>query len=180
MDKRGQFYLVAAMVIIVLIVGFAAIQNYIKKQSTVKLYDVKEELGIEGGKVLDYGTFNVEDEQEREDLIKDFSEDYIAYAGEGRNLYLIFGSYDKVFMITYEEVISGEIDIVTGEQGRSRLDIIAERIEITELEVTRDQGERKVEVVIGDITYEFELMPGQNFYFIISQEVGGEQHVVIS
>ena len=66
MNKRGQFYLVAAMVIIVLIVGFAAVQNYTKKSRTIKLIDLKEELGIESGKVLDFGTFNLENPEERQ------------------------------------------------------------------------------------------------------------------
>ena len=48
--KEGQFYLAAAIVIIVLIVSFAGITNYIKRSEPVRIYDLKDELGIESGK----------------------------------------------------------------------------------------------------------------------------------
>ena len=35
-------------------------------------------------------------------------------------------------------------------------------------------------LVRGGQQYDFELSPGDNFYFIISQEVGGEHHVITS
>ena len=56
-QKRGQFYLVAAIVIISLIVGFSVVSNYATNKEVVKLYDLKEELGIESANVLKYGTY---------------------------------------------------------------------------------------------------------------------------
>lgn len=176
MNKRGQFYLTAAIVIIVIIVGFAAVQNYTQKQSSVKLYDVKDELGIEGGKVLDFGTYNVESEAEKEKLITDFVNNYSEYAGEGRNLYFVFGNQDKIYVIKYEEITTGSVNVILGET-QSTVDIYTKGADI---ESYPTEGADKVTLVIGDSEYEFELKRGENFYFIISQEVGGEQHVVTS
>jgi len=57
-QKRGQFYLIAALIIIAVIIGFAGISNYIQKKEVIKLYDLGEELGIESQNVLDFGTYN--------------------------------------------------------------------------------------------------------------------------
>ena len=45
-------------------------------------------------------------------------------------------------------------------------------------EVPYTKTGRTVEVIINGNTYPFELKPGQNFFFIISQEIEGEQHIV--
>ncbi len=37
---------------------------------------------------------------------------------------------------------------------------------------------KKVIVIIHGVEYVFELEKGENFYFVISQEIGGEKHVV--
>jgi hypothetical protein len=177
MKKRGQFYLAAAIVIIVLIVGFATVQNFTKRQSSIKLYDVREELGIEGGKVLDYGTYNVDNEADKKDLIEYFTSNYTEYAGEGRNLYFIFGNPSKIYVISYEEVVSGTLSVSFGEGGRSQLETFIKEGEVTEYD---PKGDDTVIIKIGDLEYEFELKRGENFYFIVSQEIGGEQHVVIS
>src|SRR3989344_4139149 len=55
-DKNGQFYLLAAIVIIAIIIGFASVSNYIKNKSSVTVYNLRDELGIEGAQVLDFGT----------------------------------------------------------------------------------------------------------------------------
>mgnify|MGYP001600943155 FL=1 len=59
--KRGQFYLLAAIVIIVLILGYAGVSNYINKRNATKVYDVKEELNIEGKDVLEFGVLRSDD-----------------------------------------------------------------------------------------------------------------------
>jgi len=176
MKKKGQFYLAAAIVIVVLIVGFAAVQNFTKKQSSIKLYDVKEELGIEGGKVLDYGTYNIENEEDKEQLIADFTSNYTEYAGEGRNLYFVFGNPNKIYVIRYEEVVSGTVSVSFGGSGRSELQTF---IKGGEIESYVPEG-NEVTIIIDGLEYEFELKRGENFYFIVSQEIGGEEHVIIS
>ena len=58
MKTKGQFYLMAAIVIIVVIISFAAVSNYAKKKAEIKIYDLGDELGIESEQVIDYGTYN--------------------------------------------------------------------------------------------------------------------------
>jgi hypothetical protein len=170
LNKRGQFYLLAAIIIITVIVGFAAISNYAKKKGTVKLYDIKDELQIESGEVLEYG---VSSRQDIGKLIDDFIERYQEYAGENKELYFIYGDFDEVWMVTFREIlVTSKVDgksITT-----SKLD--TERVE---LNITGDDpGTKTVIATINNVDYEFELKPGENFFFVISQEIEGEKHIV--
>ncbi len=45
-NKRGQFYLIADIIIIAAIIGYAAVSKYLGKTESVKLYNLGEELGI--------------------------------------------------------------------------------------------------------------------------------------
>lgn len=173
-DKRGQFYLLAAIVIIVVIVSFAAISNYTSKQSSIKLYDVKDELGIESGKVLDFGTI---DETVSDDvLLGHFTTVYDDYAGEGKDIYFIFGNEEGLLAYSYTEEVIGEISLTFGEGDPTNLNILERQKQ--NLPYTTSEG--IVIVTIEDNEYEFELKPGQNFYFVISQQIGEEQVVVTS
>src|SRR3989338_965559 len=104
-QKRGQFYLVAAIIIISLIVGFAVVSNYAKKKAVIKLYDLKQELGIESGSVLDYGTYNKYNKEAMKNLLQDFIEEYVQYTGEGKNLYFIFGNSEEITVMVYQDLI---------------------------------------------------------------------------
>ena len=164
--KRGQFYLLAAIVIIVLISGFAAVSNYTQKKSSIKLYDLKNELGIESGEVLDYGT-TTGDYQ-----LENFLDVYDAYAGEGKNISYIFGDEDGVSIFTYTDIPTGEVGVGESSVSTSRRESV---------ESNPPPTDNKIEVTLPDgSVYEFDLKEGENFYFIISEEVGGEQHVVSS
>jgi len=154
-QKRGQFYLIAALIIIALIIGYAGISNYIQKKESIKLYDLGEELGIESENVLDYGTYNELNESAMEELLTGFIASYAEYIERGIDISFIFGNPDKIIVITYEEL-----------EGVPSTDIIY------------PEGEKKVTVTINGIVYEFKLKEGENFYFVISQELEGEQHVV--
>jgi hypothetical protein len=54
-QKQGQFYLIAALVIIVLIIGLVAVYNYTSEPTESRIEGLSEELQIEGGTILDYG-----------------------------------------------------------------------------------------------------------------------------
>lgn len=84
-DTKGQFYLIATIIIVVVIIGFAVITNYSFKKSSSKLEAIGEELKIEGEKVLDYDTVNEPDEFEN------FAKDYSEYIGDEIDIYFIVG-----------------------------------------------------------------------------------------
>ena len=175
-NRKGQFYLIAAIIIIAIIIGFAAIKNYTQKKEVIKLYNLGDELKIESENVLDYGTYNGFEKEEMEEFLIKFIESYADYASEGKNLYFLFGNNQKFNFIAYQELAT-KISIDIGEGIN-----IVQTNDVGELkEFFPEDGEiDKVIITIEDLVYEFDLEQGENFYFIISQEIEGEQYVVTS
>ena len=170
MKKKGQFYLLAAIVIISVLIGFATISNYSKKNSAIKIYDLGDELGIEGGEVLDFGTYSSYSEPQTTDLLESFTIMYTEFAGEGKEMYFVFGDIDTLSIATYSEIITGSISVNIGE---STTNILMDQKGYSITKNINPTATEKVIVNIKDIPYTFDLQQGQNFYFIISQEVGG-------
>jgi len=176
-QKRGQFFLIAAVVIIVVVVSVVTISNYTQRKDTVKLYDLGQELGIESQNVLDYGTYSELNETELKVLMESFIVNYVDYIEEKKNVYFIFGNKDKVNVIGYQEINPEEVYIDIGE-GKYLLS--PEEMGKTVEFPAGDKDINKVVVTIEGMVFQFSLKPGENFYFIIWQEVGGEKHVVTS
>ena len=170
LNKKGQFYLLAAVIIVALILSFAVVTNYIQDKPDVKIYDLQEELGIEGGEVIEYGVYNGEVVGE---LMEDFTSLYSEYAGENKNLYYVFGNPNKgIFVSSYQDLVSGSISVDIG--TLSSLDI--EKKKYVSQKYT---GKDKIKIKIKDIDYDFDLNEGENFYFVISQDILDERFVVV-
>ncbi|MCX6747165.1 MAG: hypothetical protein NTU63_03475 [Candidatus Pacearchaeota archaeon] len=175
-NRRGQFYLIAAVIIIAVVVTVFTVSNYIERKESVQLYNLGEELGIESQNVLDYGTYNGFDENATRWLITDFVDSYVNYIGEGKNIYLLFGNKDTIKIMAYQiinESVSVSID--NGVAQLVQIDSLGEGSQ--EFSVG---SMSKVVITIGGVVYEFQLKPGENFYFVISQKIGGEKYVVTS
>ncbi len=148
-NRKGQFYLLAAIIIITVMVGFITVSNYSYKKTSVNLYDLGEELGIESQNVIDYGTAQ---EKDIDTLLTQFVEDYVSYAGNNKNLYFIFGTGSDLQAKAYHDLEVQDYPFTTN----------AEKISIT----------------IDEVTYQFDLLTGETFYFVISQEIEGETYIV--
>jgi len=147
-NKRGQFYLVAAMIIVAIVIGIASFSNYTNQRTSQHVYDLGQELGIESANILDYGTMNGSNTTE---LLENFTDSFEQYAGENVELYFIIGNENNIQAYRYINREKEEVDFAHGE------------------------GDITIKVDSND--YKFKLASGENFYFVISQEVGGEKYV---
>ena len=82
-DKKAQYYLFAAFVIVGIISGFVAILNYSKRSPSVRIYDIAEELEIESEAVWDYS--KLKNDYQVDVFTKNFND----YIGEGTDIYFI-------------------------------------------------------------------------------------------
>ncbi len=173
-NKRGQFYLLAAVIIIALILGYAAYSNYSKKKNVIRLYDLGDQLELESAKILEYGTYNSLNETQIQTLLEGFTKDYAEYS-KIEKVYFIFGNVNKITVAGYHEIASGEIQVnLGGVAGTKDLDIEAKTY--TSRQYT--PGSDVVIIIINGVEYAFELKPGENFYFVLVQTIGGEEYVV--
>ncbi|MDO8528709.1 MAG: hypothetical protein Q7S06_02355 [Nanoarchaeota archaeon] len=186
--KRGQFYLLAAIVIITILIGFSVVSNYSRNKEVVQLYDLKQELNIETAKVLEYGTYQQVDAQI---LLSDFAESYADYAGEGKNLYFFFGNFQEITAVAYQDLSRGEIKIkLTSSGGGHGQSTITETTLGGQAEMVNGQtwtytipeefSDRQIHLLIEILEeeYPFRIKTGENFYFVLEQTVGEERYVV--
>ena len=171
--KRGQFYLVAAMIIISIIVGIILFRNYISERPREKVYDLKEDLNIEVANVIDYGTYNELNDTSMENLLRGFIESYSQF-GEIEKLLFIFGNKDNITVFTYQQ-LAEEISINV---GAGDVLVIGNPGVINTTTFTPTGN--KVKIIIYGNPYTFNLNKGENFYFIIVSTVEGNQIILPS
>jgi hypothetical protein len=165
-EKRGQFYLVAGIVIIGLLIGYATAYNYFVKKPSIRVEDMKEEIKTEIGKILDNSVYLG---TETDSAIKQFTDSYADYTGTDKDLYFIFGDATNIKAVKYQTAINEPFEV--------------NDVRVTENGVTTDLGTPAtgtVDALVNDGLYRFEIKQGENFYFIISQETGGEKYVTVS
>ena len=169
MEKKGQYYLLSAIVIITVIVGFVAISNY-SRVSSVKIYDLGKELKIEGEKVIDYGMYN---DLDTTILLEEFIEDYAQYRLVDE-LYFVFGNTNEITLTGYQKLSGEPIIVNVGDEDTSMsFDSQVPSSEIFSL------LEDKVIVTANDEDYEFNFGIGENFHFIMIKTIKGEKHVYV-
>ena len=78
--KTGQFYLIAAIIIVTVIIGLSTVTNYVlTKNQPLKFYDLSSEVGEESSRVVDHGIYNAADIQGK---IETFLSDFLQYSEE--------------------------------------------------------------------------------------------------
>ena len=148
--KKGQFYLVAAIIIVGIVIALSVILNYSSKTNSYGTEEIAKELTIEGEKVIDYDEFNNGDFTE----IYDFSNQYSYYVGEDTDIYFILvdkiNGFEDAYMYTQGQKVDLRSDLVVNEDVIFRYD---------------------------NINYNFKLEEGKGFYFIVVYEKGGDRYV---
>ena len=166
MMKKGQFYLIAAIIIIVVLFGLTGVTNYlIKKPDLVRYYDISRQLNLESESVVNYGIAN---NAEIDTLLQQFTENYGQYLGEGEqaNLYFIYGDESSVTVYSYQVEDQGGINLIIG--GNDPIVYTFPGGQVTTQDVTVGE-DGNVIVQIGNDKYPFNIKSGQNFFFIIKK-----------
>ena len=162
MNKRGQFFLIAAMLIVGVIIGLASVVN--SSTDVVNndaFFSRTNEIKQEGNHVLDYGTYY---QQDTLSLTTQFVELYANLIAQDRVIF-IFGNLEDLHAIRFNSTTIGTVGISTG--GVPNFIEIGGIISTVAI-VTENDG--IVSVEINDFSYEFKLKPGENFYFVIQKD----------
>lgn len=177
MKKRGQFYIIAAVVIVIIILSLAQITNYIvSKKEPLKFYDLSEELNEEGARVIDYGVYNSQDIQA---VIRNYLGNYfINYSKEKERdtkFLFLYGDMNLVTAITYSRESTGTISI---EWGGGSFTLLGTANYIPDSNTFIPTADGKVNMTLLNNAYEFDLKEkGQNFFFVIARNAETEKHI---
>ena len=97
MGKRGQFYLIAALIIVTIIAGVLTFFDYSQRQEFVGIDSLADEIKIESGNLLDFLTHK---RMSSEEPVKEFVSHY---ENSADGLYFIFGNERKACFIAYND-----------------------------------------------------------------------------
>lgn len=171
-NKRGQFYFIAAIIMILILAGFIAVSNFSKKTENNEIKDLKKELGIEIQKTLEHISYNNLNHQEAKDVFKNLSAAYIYKIKDNKNILFLFGKLEEDLTLKgYKAKNSNNFTITS---GTNEFEINSEG----EFEETINNPESTIIVETGGNLYLFELLEGQSFYYLISKEYKGEVEII--
>lgn len=179
MNKRGQFFLVAAIAIIGVVYGLSAVYTSIETPDTDPLvYDLTKEIKYEANTVIDSGVFNAETDGKMESNIQNLT-DYYGSTNLGSDLILIYGNRSNMTALFYTTQDTGSIgvDFGTGQishtvdQTRKFGNTFKIPPEDDAVTIILDENQNE------EIRYSFDVKPGEMFFIVLKKEKQGEQFV---
>lgn len=175
MNKRGQFYIIAAVIIVLAISGLTSISTYaITRPEPRVIESLSSDLKTEGPRIVDFGILNKTDP---EDILESFTKEefapYFLQKTENANILFIFGNKTSLYGVRYRKELSGTISASIG--GQVSWYITNPYSEKIDLNVY--PSDESIKVNLLNNTYQFELKDNEMFYFLIGQEKEGEVYV---
>lgn len=185
-SKKAQFYIIAAIVIIVLVVSLATIRNYIYvKKEPVKFYDMTDILEMESLQIIDnsnYGEGNVN--KNVETYLTLFADYLDKNTKEDFNLIILYGNATgtEINGIVFSRASLGGISASIG--GTGFFVSGGTSINSTSIrgKITLSGDKKKVNVTLTSetglfVSHEVPLLEDNNFVFIMTTSDGFNQYV---
>jgi len=176
-NKRGQIYILAAIIMVIIIASLATTGTFASIKTTPNaITDLGSDLNKEPGEIIDYGIYSGGDINI---LMDDFITSdtkfapYFLQKTDKANVVFVYGDKTNLKAVEYKEEITGTISAsIGGHIGWVQSGTFAKTIQITE---TSPEGNIIVRVLNND--YEFKLRDNEMFYFIILQQKDGEVYI---
>jgi hypothetical protein len=177
MNKKGQMFLVAALIIVTLAIGLTTIYTSVQapKEDT-SVYDLSDEISFEGASVLDHGVFSPESDLEGN--INSLRKDYSALNPDS-DVIIVYGDKETITQVTYYESSVDSGSVTFGAGGSDITVQTFQKRELLSVTPVIDENTNTVTISLPDLPpQKFILSEGQNFYIIISKQNGEEKYVV--
>jgi hypothetical protein len=190
MKKRGQFFILAAVIMSAVIISLGLSFNYANvNKEPASFYDLSYEIKQEAGEVIDYGVFSNDDKLE--DFTGKIAE---SLSDKDPNIEVIF-IYGDEQQVIIENYAKDSIDSGSGEIEPGLRDVeskIQLNIGGTTFGITQEQDyklfrqdwqqrispqQKKVIVKINQKEYEFSLSKNQQFFMLIKKTQNKEDYL---
>jgi hypothetical protein len=191
-NKRGQFFLLAAVILSVVLVSLSTTVNYANtNKEPDKFYDLSYEIKQEGGEVINYGVYSSQDINGVVQTYTNNVSQYIADMDPDTEIYFIYGNSSSVIVDNYAKtgvngglgcaerinsttmlnlggtsVSSGLKPVSVGDSGLSCIQT-----------VNLSGNSNKLNLKISNQTYNFALTSDQQFLIITKKKVGNETYI---
>lgn len=174
-NKRGQFYIIAAILILIVVAGIIGVKTYVTTTPEPRgIQSIGSELKEEGFRVVDYGIYNNKNVTE---YLNNFTDKYAPYflkKTNNANIIFVYGNKTDLYSVKYYNASTG---IVTANIGSGAIDWNMEGQFVNRTKVTPDPITNKINVTIFNKPYVFDLKDNEMFYFVVVQEKEGEVYV---
>jgi len=172
MNKRGQIFLIAALVIVLIMSGFGIYNAVSTPKEDKKVYDLSQEIKYETNQIIDSGVYSGT-EGEIVDKINQ-TLDYYAKMNPDSEIIIIYGDENTLRLgnetnLFYTFVDTGSVSI--GNSAGLKL----QKRNVTEADV--EVKSNKIEVLLKNSKYSFNITEGQNFYLVVKSSQGGLEFV---
>lgn len=179
MNKRGQFFLIAALVIVGALFSIGTVYtsvHYPKTDPTVE--SLSEELSQEGARVIDGGVYNGLSDGQINSNLRDLVATYSQTTD--KEITFIYGNGDVLYYgCDYVTTSVGSQTGVTSCRKELTGKLLAPCDLSTSVLCYEREGTNKIRVRLQSTSapYEFDLNSGDSFYLIIEKERGDEKAV---
>lgn len=201
MKKRGQFFILAAVIISAIIISLAVISNYAevsKKQEN--FYDMASEVQRESGAVIDYEIYSdFDDDANLTDFVKKVAEDkrdqdpnavFLFIYGDSEEM--TFSNFGNASASVSSEAGEAEVQgggslftsyiyigSTTKTEVKQPLDTLGEERWTTSILAEEGKPIENIEVEIKEQTYTFPVSRHRQVIFIIQKEEDDESFVSV-
>jgi hypothetical protein len=171
-NKKGQIYLVAAIIIVMILAGIASVKTYaVATAEPRKIKDISYELKEETSRIIDYGIYQ---SANLDVLLDSFNQDFHEYfltKTEETNIIFIYGNQTKLYSVQYNNEYTGAVFATIG--GASPTWTDSEKI-INKTDITTKIVDNQIKVNLLEKDFVFDIGEGEVFYFLISQQADNE------
>lgn len=174
-DKKAQFYLLAAILIIVAVSGIIGMKNYaVVKQEPTRLHDLGSELKEESLRIVDYGIFNKP--EKIDDFINISFPQYFLKSAPDTDIAFVYGDKTDIKIATYVKETPGHVFANIGGLEIPWQASVFNNVKRIENPLSANVNDAVTIEVLGK-DYDFTVRDNEMFYFIIVQEKEGERYV---
>ena len=190
MDKRGQFFLLAAVIISVVILSLGVdVNRAIVSEEPDSFYDFSYEVKRETGAVIDYEVYSNVDGGELDDFVELLAKN-TKENNPDADLMFIYGNKSYLKLKNYgakDAYVEGEEVPGNSNNKKNKVCVGGVCQEISdeaedygeEQIIEGDFGEDEVVVEIGENEFKFPLSEHKQVIFIMQKDVGDEKFVTI-
>ncbi|MEM0465725.1 MAG: hypothetical protein QXW97_03440 [Candidatus Pacearchaeota archaeon] len=177
-NKRGQFYILAAIIIIVALTGLTTVSTIATtKPKPRNILSMNSELKEEGFRLIDYGLFINDPNKDFIYYLNNFIEvyypNYFLKKTDKSNIIIVYGNKSDLYATQYETASIGNIRANIG-SGNVNWGIVSNIVNRTK--IINPTNPIIIEMLGNN--HEFQLNDNPMFYFLIIQEnEEGERYI---
>lgn len=189
MNKRGQIFILAAVIIVVVVISLAAVQNYVRvDKEPNEFYDLSDNIGQESDMVIAHDIYN------NDDTIEDYALIAQAYARDNEvDTLLIYGNSTHLVIENY---LNSDIDVGEGSIpgcGESSFNYVSDgsvekklQLDLNDFKVScrkiisRQGIGNKISIKYGEEIINFNLNKDDNFIVLLKKEDDSGSSTVVN